>query len=102
MGIEEYIQSIFVSGIIFIYLGFENKVGENMMKYVVRKLADPDRYPEDVDELFAYLHSHGVDDIQRQEIQILYPIYCDECWCAGWLIVDDTTKKDFRKWLVAE
>ena len=44
-------------------------------------------YPEEMEEILAYLQDHGKLNIKPTEVERLYRAYSEEKWCAGWVTI---------------
>ena len=56
-------------------------------------------YPDDMEKILDYLHSHGELHISPKEVERAYREYSDDVWCAGWISVNDNTLWEFANWL---
>ena len=56
-------------------------------------------YPDDMEKILNYLHSHGELHISPKEVERAYREYSDDVWCAGWMNLDGYTLNEFANWL---
>ena len=56
-------------------------------------------YPDDMKTIMGYLVTHGILVVGAQAIERLYREYCEDSWCAGWMIVDENILENFSDWL---
>ena len=56
-------------------------------------------YPDDMEKILNYLHSHGELHISPKEVERAYREYSDDVWCAWWMNLDSYTLNEFANWL---
>lgn len=56
-------------------------------------------YPEELKQIYEYLISKGTLNISLTALDDLYRDFCDECYCAAWLVLNDDILKYFANWL---
>ena len=56
-------------------------------------------FQEDMGKILNYLNENGKLMINARAVESLYEGYSEDCWCAGWISVNDDRLKDFADWL---
>lgn len=59
-------------------------------------------YPEDMELIINFLESRGKLNISYIRLEELYGQFSDECYCAGWMCVDNGLLEQFANWLSKE
>lgn len=80
---------------------FLKKGGKNMKAfepYIDYKFI----YPEDMDRIIEFLESRGKLNISYIRLEELYGQFSDECYCAGWMRLDNDLLERFANWLSKE
>lgn len=69
------------------------------MKAYIRNPVYQYDFPEDMEMILDYLNKHGIVVVGGSIIEILYRKFSDECYCAGWMCVDNHILEEFEEWL---
>lgn len=72
----------------------------NNLEWVLENAAINWRHPRDLDVLLEV--EPRLATYTRSEIARAYEHWCEEFYCAGWLIVTSDTAKEFADWALAK
>lgn len=56
-------------------------------------------YPLDMNRIIRFLKNKGKLNISYIRLEELYMQFSNDCYCAGWISVDDDLLEKFAKWL---
>lgn len=57
------------------------------------------QYPQDIKKIRAYLEDIGDLNCTDYKLDELWARFSDDCYAAGWMIVDDKILEHFAIWL---
>ena len=56
-------------------------------------------YEEELEKIWVYINRKGTPHFKKDFLAYLWREYSDECWCAGFISVDEDRLKEFVDWL---
>lgn len=57
-------------------------------------------YPDEMEKILTYLNERGKIKVSAFTIERLYRDFSDECYCAGWMGVNEHVLAEFERWLI--
>lgn len=69
------------------------------MKVYTKNIPVEFTYPDEMAHILKYLNENGKIHVSAATIEELYYRFSDECYCAGWIRVDDERLEEFANWL---
>lgn len=82
-------------------LSMDQAEGEKTKAFVPKDGVMMCDYPEDMQHILSYLESRGTLNVSVLELEKLYRDFSEECYCAGWMMIDDEVLLAFMRWLTA-